>query len=81
MRPRAIRVVLQEPWTPPRSKGLLDLDPKVRTLLKVILSYQEVRHVLPGEVSLEADVEPTLLESLGKFIRRQEWLVKRVEIT
>lgn len=79
--PRTIRVVFQDRWTPPRAKGLLDLDPKVRTLLKVILSYSEVRHVLPGEVSLDAGVEPTQLEMLGKFIRRQEWLVKRVEIT
>jgi hypothetical protein len=79
--PRAIRVVFQERWAPPRAKGLLDVDPKVRTLLKVILSYPEVRHVLPAEVSLEAGAEPHLLETLRKFIGRQGWLVKRVDIT
>ena len=78
---RALRVIFQERWTPPRSKGLLDVDPRVRTLLKVILSYPEVRHVLPGEVSLDASAEPTLLETLGRFIGRQIWLVKRVDIS
>ncbi len=79
--PRAIRVVFQERWTPPRSRGFLDLDPKVRTLLKIILSYPEVRHVLPSEVSFDPGIEPSVLQSLGGFIRRQAWLVRRVDVS
>ena len=78
--PRAIHVVFQERWTPPRSRGLLDLDPRVRTLLKILVSYPEVRHVLPSEVSLDPDIELTVLPTLGGFIRRQAWLVRRVDV-
>lgn len=79
--PRSIRVIFQERWAPPRSKGLLDVDPRVRTLLKVLLSYPEVRHVLPSQLSLDSGAEPNVLETMGKFIRRQTWLVRRVEIS
>ncbi len=78
--PRSIRVIFQERWAPPRAKGLLDVDPRVRTLVKVLLSYPEVRHVLPSEVSLDPGAAPNVLETMGKFISRQRWLVKRVEI-
>lgn len=78
---RAIRLIFQERWVPPRSKGLLDGDPRVRTLLKVILSYPEVRHVLPTEVRLNPGTKPSVLETMGKFIGRQSWFVKRVEIS
>ncbi len=78
--PRAIHVVFQERWTPPRSRGLLDLDPRIRTLLKIIVSYPEVRHVLPSQVSLDPGTEPTVLQTLGGFIRRQAWLVRRVDV-
>lgn len=78
--PRVIRVVLQERWAPPRSKGLLDGDPRVRTLLKVLLSYPEVRHVLPDTVSLDPGAGPSLLETVAKFINRQAWLVRDVHI-
>jgi hypothetical protein len=77
---RGIRVVLEEGWAPPRAKGLLDADHRVRTLLKILLSYPEVRHVRPTEVSLDPGVEPKLLETIGKFLGRQGWLVKRVEL-
>ena len=78
--PRTIRVVLQERWTPPRSRGLLDVDPRVRTLLKVLLSYPEVRHVRPDTVSLDAGAGSSVLETVAKFIGRQAWLVKQVEV-
>ena len=78
--PRVIRVVLQDRWAPPRAKGLLDVDPRVRTLLKILLSYPEVRHVLPREVSLDPDAQPNVIETVGKFIGRQRWLVKRVDV-
>lgn len=79
--PRAIRVTFQASWTgAPRPRGLLDRDPRVRTLCRVLVSYPEVRHILPDRVSLDGTTAPEVLETVSRFLRRQRWLVQAVEI-
>ena len=82
--PRVLRVVLRpEPDAAGegrRPRGLFRADPRVRTLLKVLASYPEVRYVLPDRISLEADTRAPLLEAVARFLERQAWLVERVEI-
>lgn len=72
-------------WDPsgavPGHRGLFATDPRVRTLVKVLVSYPEVRFVLPDRVSLDAAASAPLLESIARFLGRQAWLVRRVDIT
>ena len=48
---RTLRVGLQADWDPhtagPGHQGLLAWDQRVRTLLRVLVSYPEVRYILP----------------------------------
>jgi hypothetical protein len=46
----------------------------------VLASYPEVRHVLPDQVSLDSGASPPLVETIARFLDRQSWLVRRVEI-
>jgi len=77
---RSIRVTFREEWQRPRLRGLLDLDPRVRTLCRVLVSYPEVRHILPDRVSVDAVASVETLESMSRFLSRQRWLVRAVEI-
>jgi hypothetical protein len=53
-------------------------DPLARTLLRVLVSYPEVRYVLPDRVGLEAEADARLIETLMRFLGRQNWLLTRV---
>lgn len=77
---RSIRVIFQPGWGAPEGKGLLGEGERIRTLRKVLVSYPEVRHILPDRISLDAAAEPRLLESVARFLQRQEWLVQSVEV-
>jgi hypothetical protein len=77
---RAIRVTLQDEWHRPHHRGLLDVDPRVRTLCRVLVSYPEVRHILPDRVSMDPVVAPEVLAAMSRFLSRQRWLVRDVEI-
>ena len=83
--PRGLRIIFEPDWDPAGApaahRGLFAVDPRVRTLLKVLVSYPEVRHVLPDRISLDAGAAVPLLESIARFLDRQSWLVKRVDIT
>ena len=72
-------------WDPsgaaPGHRGLFATEPRVRTLVKVLVSYPEVRFVLPDRISLDAAASVPLLESIARFLGRQAWLVRRVDIT
>lgn len=72
--------MFQPGWEAPQGKGLLGEDRRVRTLRKVLVSYPEVRHILPDRISLDAGADPRLLETLARFLGRQHWLVKAVEV-
>jgi hypothetical protein len=78
--PRAILVTLQEEWDGAGHRGLLDFDPRVRTLCRVLVSYPEVRHILPDRVSVDALASAEVLDTLARFLGRQRWLVRAVEI-
>jgi len=53
-------------------------DPRARALLRVLVSYPEVRYVLPDRVGLEAGADARLIETLLRFLGRQEWFITRV---
>jgi hypothetical protein len=69
---------LREPWA--TGRGLLASDPRVRTLVRVLVSYPDVRHVLPDRVSLEPQTDGRVLESVARFLERQQWLVSSVVV-
>ena len=82
---RSLRIVFEAGWDPnagaPAHRGLFATDPRVRTLLRVLVSYPEVRFALPDRISLDAAASAPLLESIARFLSRQTWLVRRVDIT
>jgi hypothetical protein len=78
--PRTIRVLFQKEWTAAERRGLLAPDPRVRTLGRVLVSYPEVRHIVPDRISLDATAEPRTVETLVRFLERQQWLVKSVVV-
>lgn len=79
-----LRITFQPEWDPdapgPGHRGLFALDPRVRTLLRVLLSYPEVRYIVPDRISLDGSASPALLETIARFLDRQTWLVRRVHI-
>lgn len=82
---RTLRVGLQTEWDPhsagPGHRGLLAWDHRVRTLLRVLVSYPEVRYILPDRISLDSSADPRTLETMARFLERQSWLVRRVAVT
>ena len=75
--PKIIRIVFR----PDReSRGLLGSDPRLRTLRKVLVTYPEVRHILPDRVSLVPSAAAATLATMVRFIERQHWLVKSAAI-
>lgn len=77
---RAIRVLLQPPFAAPEGQGLLAPDARVRTLRKVLVTYPEVRHVVPDTIRLDAGADARTVETVVRFLERQQWLVKTVII-
>ena len=81
---RTLRVMFQPEWEPEpgggTARGFFARDPRARTLLRVLLSYPEVRYVVPDRVSLDAGAGGALMETIARFVERQSWLVKQVII-
>ena len=79
---RWLSAAFQPAWDPgagdPGRRGFLAPDPRARTLLRVLVSYPEVRYVLPDRVAIEAGADARLLETLLRVLGRQDWLVTRV---
>jgi hypothetical protein len=79
-----LRITFQPDWDPDTAaagrRGLFALDPRVRTLLRVLLSYPEVRYIVPDRISLDGSASPALLETIARFLDRQTWLVRRAHI-
>jgi hypothetical protein len=82
---RTLRLGLQTEWDPytagPGHQGLLAWDSRVRTLLRVLVSYPEVRYILPDRISLDPAADPRTLETIARFLERQNWLVRRVAVS
>ncbi|HEU5191251.1 MAG TPA: hypothetical protein VFX14_16320 [Methylomirabilota bacterium] len=81
---REVRLTFQPDWDPgpadPGRGGLLARDPKVRTLLKVLVSYPEVHYVLPDRIRLDPASDPRLLDTIQRFLERQSWLLRAVTV-
>lgn len=79
-----LRAAFQPDWDPgdddPGRRGFLASDPRVRTLLRVLVSYSEVRFVVPDRVGLEPTADARLVETIMRFIGRQGWLVSGVTL-
>jgi hypothetical protein len=78
--PRGIRVLFQKEWATSERRGLLAPDPRVRTLCRVIVTYPEVRHIAPDRISLDGSADARILDTVARFLERQQWLVKSVVI-
>ena len=82
---RTVEIGFQPEWDPGAAatghRGLLAWDPRVRTMLKVLVSYPEVRYILADRISLDAGADPRLLETIARFLERQRWLVRRVKVS
>ena len=78
--PRGIRVLFQKEWAASERRGLLAPDPRVRTLCRVIVTYPEVRHIGPDRISLDGAADARVLDTVARFLERQQWLVKSVVV-
>ena len=82
--PRDLRPVFRPEWDPGVGdggrRGLLAPDQRVRTLLRVLVSYDEVRYVVPDRVSIDGAADPRRLEVLTRFVERQTWLCTAVSM-
>ena len=67
-------------WSKKDRRGLLGSDERLRTLRKVLVTYPDVRHILPDRVSFEAAIDPRTLETVARFLERQQWLVQSVTV-
>lgn len=81
---RELRLTFQPEWADGMEGagrgGLLAAEPRTRTLLKVLVSYPEVRYVVPDRISLDAEADPRLLDTMARFLERQHWLVRSVRL-
>jgi len=81
---RDLRPVFRPEWDPGPGdggrRGLLAADPRMRTLLRVLVSYDEVRYVVPERVSLDGAADPRRLDVLARFIERQTWFCTGVSV-
>jgi hypothetical protein len=79
-----LRAAFQPEWAPaagdPGRRGFLTPDPRVQTLLRVLVSYPEVRFILPDRVGLDASADARLVDTLMRFLGRQSWLVTSVTV-
>ena len=72
--------MLRGEWAKPGGRGLLSSDPRARTLRKVLVTYPDVRHILPDRISLEASTEGNVVDTLRHFLERQHWLLTSVVV-
>lgn len=77
--PRTLRLSFRGEWSG-RGRGLLSSDARIRTLRKVLVSYPDVRHILPDRVSLDAGTDRRVLDTVARFLERQQWLVQSVVV-
>jgi hypothetical protein len=77
---RSIRVQCRREFATPEGPGLMAQDPRARTLRKVLVSYPEVRHIRPDRISLEPTVDARTIETVVRFLERQQWLVASVDV-
>ena len=57
-----------------------DLDIWREVMARVLVSYPDVRYILPDRISLEPTADPRTLETVARFLERQQWLVTSVVV-
>ena len=77
---RTVRVHFQKGWAAQERRGLLAPDPRVRTLCRVLVTYPEVRHIVPDRISLDAGADARTVDTVVRFLERQQWLVESVVV-
>src|SRR5262249_31113922 len=81
---RSLRLAFETEAEPDASgsgrRGLFAAGSHARTVLGGLLSYPEVRYIVPDRISLDVAAGPVLLETIARFLERQRWLVRRVVI-
>lgn len=77
---RVMRVLFRGDWSRRDAQGLLGSDPRVRTLRKVLVTYPDVRHIVPDRISFESTTAPSTIDTVKRFLERQQWLVKSVVV-
>ena len=77
---RTVRVRFQKGWAAQERRGLLAPDPRVRTLCRVLVTYPEVRHIVPDRISLDAGADTRTVDTVVRFLERQQWLVESVVV-
>ncbi|HEU4368592.1 MAG TPA: hypothetical protein VFV05_10250 [Methylomirabilota bacterium] len=77
---RTIRVRFQKGWAAQERRGLLAPDPRVRTLCRVLVTYPEVRHIVPDRISLDPGADGRTVDTVVRFLERQQWLVESVVV-
>lgn len=77
---KTILLNFQPGWGAPEGRGLFAANPRVRTLRRVLISYPEIRHILPDQIRMDLGADLRLLETMARFLARQRWLVAAVEI-
>lgn len=77
---KTILLSFQPGWGAPEGRGLFAEDPRVSTLRRILISYPEIRHLLPDQVRMDLGADLRLLETVARFLARQRWLVAAVEI-
>ena len=78
--PSTIRVRFDKEWIVHERRGLLAPDPRVRTLCRVLVTYPEVRHIVPDRISLDGDTDARTVDTVVRFVERQYWLVESLVI-
>jgi hypothetical protein len=78
--PRTIRVRFDKEWTAQQRRGLLAGDPRVRTLCRVLVTYPQVRHIVPDRISLDPATDARTIETIVRFLERQHWLVESLVV-
>jgi hypothetical protein len=76
--PRVVRIVIRGDRAGGAQRGLLGPDPRLRTLRRVLVTYPAVRHILPDRISLDATADPRVLDTVARFLERQQWLLTSV---
>jgi hypothetical protein len=46
----------------------------------VLVTYPEVRHIVPDRIRLDAGADPRTVDTVARFLERQQWLVESVSV-
>lgn len=77
---REIKIQFNTDWENKHKKGLLVNDQKTKTVIKVIISYPEIRHIVPSAIRFDSNVSEKTIETIANFLERQKWMIEKALI-